>query len=231
MNHPSRTTTKLDHRNSRSPTGGFPGSTGDTRTQPLSMRASTRYQRVTLDAPPGLHRAESTSRRPSELRVPPQQGRYAPRGTQKEGTEGRGRASGIQRWTRTKHDRAPRTLLNISNRGERVTDAALPWGGAVLTWLIGSFRPPWHTFRRTIIATNSTSLKRSTTSWQDSWKRLCLSNFLNTELLISAKLLEMSRVSNACSHQPGHDQSSRLRTVATNSTMSGLWSIHHPWSR
>lgn len=48
-----------------------------------------------------------------------------------------------------------------------------------------------------IIARNRASLNLSTTSWHDSWNRLCLSNFLNTELLISAKLLEINSVRSA----------------------------------
>lgn len=66
-----------------------------------------------------------------------------------------------------------------------------------LAWDIGSSGPPWQTFKRMIIPRNKASLNRSTTSWHDSWKRLCLSNFLKTELLISAKLFEMRRVSSA----------------------------------
>lgn len=44
---------------------------------------------------------------------------------------------------------------------------------------------------------NRASLNRSTTSWHDSWNKFCLSNFLNTDPLISAKLLEISKVNNA----------------------------------
>ena len=43
------------------------------------------------------------------------------------------------------------------------------------------------------------SLKRSTMSWQLSWKTFTLENFLNTKLLISAKLLDTSSVSSAAS--------------------------------
>ncbi len=43
------------------------------------------------------------------------------------------------------------------------------------------------------------SLKRSVTSEDATWKRLLASNFLKTEVLISAKLLEMRSVRRAWS--------------------------------
>lgn len=63
------------------------------------------------------------------------------------------------------------------------------------------------TLRMLMRKRKSDSLNRSTMSEQVSWKRCLVSNRLNTEVFISAKLFEIRSVNSACNANHGPCQS------------------------